>query len=169
MRKAKLQRGNRRAPVRVKVPAAKYKMLLGYDVPFYGVIEFTAQSDAAAARKARRMLDDWDRYLGDVAFTAEYGGADQHRVVNAHNVATQETIAEDLHLYTPPCPKVLIHVHKGVAEYCISGGSVDVVLVDEDNIDAGDPPVELDESLRELTKGRFFEKGSKYVRFVKRT
>jgi hypothetical protein len=168
MRKAKFTRGSRLAPARVKVPAGKYKMLLGYDVPFYGMIEFTAQSDASAARKARRMLDDWDRYLGDVVFAAEHGGADQHRVVNVHNVATQETIAEDLHLYTPPCPKVLIHVHKGVAEYCISGGSVDVVLVDEDNIDAGDPPVDLDESWRELTKDCFSEVESKYVRYVTR-
>lgn len=36
-------------------------------------------------------------------------------------------------------PRVLIMVHKGVAEYlCI--GDVEVQVVDEDNIDAGDPP-----------------------------
>lgn len=39
--------------------------------------------------------------------------------------------------------KVLILVHGGVAEYlCI--GDVEVQVVDEDNIDAGDPRVELD-------------------------
>lgn len=40
-------------------------------------------------------------------------------------------------------PKVLIHVSGGIAEYvCL--GDVDVEVVDEDNIDAGDPPVQLD-------------------------
>lgn len=40
--------------------------------------------------------------------------------------------------------KVLIHVVGGVA-YWASEGEVDVVLVDEDNIKAGDGPVELSE------------------------
>ncbi len=38
--------------------------------------------------------------------------------------------------------KVLIHVVGGVA-YWAAEGEVDVVLVDEDNIKAGDGPVEL--------------------------
>jgi hypothetical protein len=39
-------------------------------------------------------------------------------------------------------PKVLIHVSGGIA-YWSAMGDVDVVVVDEDNIKAGDPPVEL--------------------------
>ena len=38
--------------------------------------------------------------------------------------------------------KVLIHVVGGIA-YWSSEGDVDVVLVDEDNIKAGDPPAKL--------------------------
>lgn len=47
-------------------------------------------------------------------------------------------------------------------------GTVAVALIDIDNIDAGDPPVELDESWRELTKSLFSEDEARYVRFVKR-
>ena len=39
-------------------------------------------------------------------------------------------------------PKVLIHVVGGVA-YWTSSGDVDVIVVDEDNIRAGDPPLQL--------------------------
>ena len=39
-------------------------------------------------------------------------------------------------------PKVLIHVVGGIA-YWSSEGDVDVVVVDEDNIKAGDSPVQL--------------------------
>jgi hypothetical protein len=39
-------------------------------------------------------------------------------------------------------PKVLIHVSGGIADWSAMG-DVDVVVVDEDNIKAGDPPVEL--------------------------
>lgn len=59
-------------------------------------------------------------------------------------------------------PKVLIMVHDGVAEYlCI--GDVDVVLVDEDNIDAGDPPVELCPEWELYLKGVFNLPYSRYV------
>lgn len=40
-------------------------------------------------------------------------------------------------------PKVLIHVGRGIADYVYLG---DIEIVDEDNIDAGDPPVEFDPS-----------------------
>ena len=39
-------------------------------------------------------------------------------------------------------PRVLIHVVGGVANWT-SSGDVDVIVVDEDNIRAGDPPVKL--------------------------
>jgi hypothetical protein len=59
-------------------------------------------------------------------------------------------------------PKVLIMVHGGVAEYfCM--GDVDVVLVDEDNIDAGDPRVELDPEWGPYMKGVYDLPHSKYV------
>ena len=59
-------------------------------------------------------------------------------------------------------PKVLILVHGGVAEYlCI--GDVDVQIVDEDNIDAGDPRVELDPEWEPYLKGVFNLPYSKYV------
>ena len=38
--------------------------------------------------------------------------------------------------------RVLIHVVGGIA-YWSAEGDVDVILVDEDNIKAGDPPVQL--------------------------
>lgn len=59
-------------------------------------------------------------------------------------------------------PKVLIMVHGGVAEYlCI--GDVEVTLVDEDNIDAGDPSVELDPEWAPYMKGVYDLPYSKYV------
>lgn len=62
-------------------------------------------------------------------------------------------------------PKVLIHVSGGIAEYvCL--GDVDVEVVDEDNIDAGDPPVQLDPSWEPLLKETFSLPHSKYVRIV---
>lgn len=59
-------------------------------------------------------------------------------------------------------PKVLIMVHGGVAEY-LCMGDVDVVLVDEDNIDAGDPRVELDPEWGPHMKGVYDLPHSKYV------
>jgi hypothetical protein len=53
-------------------------------------------------------------------------------------------------------------VHKGVAEYlCI--GDVGVQIVDEDNIDAGDPPVELDPVWAPYLEGAYNLPYSKYV------
>lgn len=59
-------------------------------------------------------------------------------------------------------PRVLIMVHEGVAEYlCI--GDVDVQVVDEDNIDAGDPRVELDPVWEPYLEGAYNLPCSKYV------
>jgi hypothetical protein len=53
-------------------------------------------------------------------------------------------------------------VHGGVAEYlCI--GDVDVQVVDEDNIDAGDPRVELDPVWEPYLEGAYNLPYSKYV------
>lgn len=61
-----------------------------------------------------------------------------------------------------PKPKVLIIVSRGIASYlCI--GDVDVEIVDEDNIDAGDPRVELDPEWGPYLKGVFDLPYSKYV------
>lgn len=59
-------------------------------------------------------------------------------------------------------PKVLIHVCGGVADYAVFG-DVEIAYVDEDNIDAGDPPVELDSTWRPVLEGRFNIPTSKYV------
>jgi hypothetical protein len=155
----------RRARKALSKAAGTYSMLLAYDVPCYGSIEFTSRSDVAAQRKGRRMLADWDKHLAGVAFMDEQQGADQHRIVSLTHVPTQRIVAEDLYMAPQPCPKVLIQVCGGVAEFYVEG-SVDVVLIDADNIDAGDPPVKLDESWRALINGCFREEGSKYVRFV---
>ena len=168
MKKATTKRAVRREQAVSSEGIGQYSMFLAYDVPCYGSIEFRSKSDAAAVRKAKAMLADWDKHLGDVPFMDEQGGADMHRIVHVTNLATQCAVVEDIYLDETPCPKVLIHVHGGVATYEIAGGAVDCVIIDEDNIDAGDPPVELDESWRELTKGRFLQEESKYVRFVKR-
>lgn len=59
-------------------------------------------------------------------------------------------------------PKVLIFVSGGVADYlCI--GDVEVQIVDEDNIDAGDSRVELDPEWEPYLKGVFNLPYSKYV------
>ncbi|MCL5059111.1 MAG: hypothetical protein M1449_00365 [Candidatus Thermoplasmatota archaeon] len=63
-------------------------------------------------------------------------------------------------------PKVLIHVSGGIADYVVLG-DVEVEIVDEDNIDAGDPPVQLDPSWEPLMKGIFDLPNSKYVRIAK--
>jgi hypothetical protein len=164
MKKANVKRAVLRERVAPSEAAERYSMLLAYDVPCYGSIEFTSKGDAAALRKAMRMLADWDKRLAGVPFMEEQDGADQHRIVSLTHMPTQRTVAEDLYMGSQPCPKVMIHVHGGVAEYYVEG-VVDVVLIDEDNIDAGDPPVKLEESWRPLTKGLFLQEGSKYVRF----
>ena len=58
-------------------------------------------------------------------------------------------------------PKVLIHVVGGIA-YWSSNGNVDVAVVDEDNIKAGDAPVQLSPDCEallrnsiDLTSGQF--------------
>jgi hypothetical protein len=58
--------------------------------------------------------------------------------------------------------KVLVVISGGVGDY-VAQGNVEVVLVDQDNIDAGDPRVVLDESWRPLTLGVFDQAESKYV------
>jgi hypothetical protein len=62
--------------------------------------------------------------------------------------------------------KVLVVISGGVGDY-VAQGNVEVVLVDQDNIDAGDPRVVLDESWRPLTLGVFDQAESKYVTFDK--
>lgn len=63
-------------------------------------------------------------------------------------------------------PKVLILVSGGVADYvCL--GDVDVEIVDEDNIDAGDPAVWLGPEWEPVLKDVFNLPHSKYVRIVK--
>lgn len=63
-------------------------------------------------------------------------------------------------------PKVLIHVYRGIAHYVVLG-DVDVEIVDEDNIDAGDPPVQFDPAWEPLMKGIFDLPNSRYVRIIK--
>ena len=167
MKKATTKRAVRREQTASSEGIGQYSMLLAYDVPCYGSIEFRSKSDAAAVRKAKAMLADWDNQLGGVSFMEEHGGADQHRVVSLTHVPTRRTVAEDLYMGQELRPKVLIHVQGGVADYYVDG-AVDVALIDFDNIEAGDPPVELDESWREITKDGFFEEESKYFRFVTR-
>jgi hypothetical protein len=166
MKKANVKRAGRRDRMATSEGAEKYSMLLAYDVPCYGSIEFNSKNDKSALRKAKRMLADWDNRLDDVSFMDEQGGAVDHRIVSLTHMPSKRTVAEDLYMAPQPCPKVLIHVVGGVADYYVTG-NVAVKLVDIDNIDAGDPPVEMDESWRVLTKGLFSEDESKYVRFVK--
>lgn len=59
-------------------------------------------------------------------------------------------------------PRVLIIVHGGVAEY-LCMGDVDVQVVDEDNIDAGDPRVELDPEWAPYLEGVYDLPHSRYV------
>lgn len=167
METKKRQRVARKAATPGAKAKQRYIALLAYDVPVYGTIEFTAQNDAMAARRARRILNQWDTLTSGVCFEIEHDGADTHRIVHVKNANTKEAVAEDICLGAP-CPKVLIHVRGGVATYSVADGRVEVALVDEDNINAGDPPVELEDSWRPLTEGRFLDERSKYVRFVKR-
>ena len=167
MKKATTKRAVRREQTASSEGIGQYSMLLAYDVPCYGSIEFRSKSDAAAVRKAKAMLADWDKHLAGVSFMDEQQGADQHRIVSLTHMPTRRTVAEDLYMAPQPRPRVMIHVCGGVADYYVDG-AVDVVLINEDNIDAGDPPVELDESWQELTKGCFSEVESKYVRYVTR-
>lgn len=167
MKKGNTKRPPRRRTASLPATEEKYSMLLAYDVPCYGSVEFTSKSDASALRKAKRMLADWDNRLADVSFMEEQEGADLYRIVSLIHLPTKRTVAEDLYMAPQPCPKVMIHVCGGVAEYYVQG-VVEVALIDTDNIDAGDPPVELDESWRELAQGLFLQECANYVRFVKR-
>lgn len=166
MKTKRKQRTATTAAVRGTTGKQRYSALLAYDEPVYGTLDFEAANDAAAARQGRRILDQWDTRTTHVCFETEHEGADQYRIVYLKNRDTKEIVAEDIHL-NPPRPKVLIHVHGGVATYSVAGGDVDVALVDVDNIDAGDPPVELDQSWRALIERSFAEECSQYVRFVK--
>ena len=58
--------------------------------------------------------------------------------------------------------KVLIHVSGGVA-YWSATGDVEVICVDEDNIDAGDPKVEFSRDWKPLLMEHFDLPNSKYV------
>lgn len=60
-------------------------------------------------------------------------------------------------------PKVLIHVVGGVAHWS-STGDVDVVVVDEDNIRAGDPPVQLGRDWEALARGSLDLSDERFVR-----
>ncbi len=58
--------------------------------------------------------------------------------------------------------KVLIHVVGGIA-YWSSTDDVEVICVDEDNINAGDPKVELSRDWAPLLRDHFDLQKSKYV------
>ena len=58
--------------------------------------------------------------------------------------------------------KVLIHVVGGVA-YWTSSGDVDVIVVDEDNIRAGDPPVQLTREWEALARSSFDLSDDRFV------
>jgi hypothetical protein len=60
--------------------------------------------------------------------------------------------------------KVLIVVRGGVAHYAASG-NVDIVLVDHDNIDAGDPPSLLSSDWRSLARELCLLDQPKYLQF----
>ena len=59
-------------------------------------------------------------------------------------------------------PKVLIHVVGGVA-YWTSSGDVDVIVVDEDNIRGGDPPVHLTREWQALARSSFDLSDDRFV------
>ena len=59
-------------------------------------------------------------------------------------------------------PKVLIHVVGGVA-YWTSSGDVDVIVVDEDNIRVGDPPVQLTREWQALARSSFDLSDNRFV------
>ena len=60
-------------------------------------------------------------------------------------------------------PKVLIHVVGGVAHWS-STGDVDVVVVDEDNIRAGDAPVQLSHDWGALVRSSLDVSDARFVR-----
>ena len=60
-------------------------------------------------------------------------------------------------------PKVLIHIVDGVA-YWSSTGDVDVAVVDEDNIRAGDPPVQLGRDWEARARGSLDLSDERFVR-----
>ena len=60
-------------------------------------------------------------------------------------------------------PKVLIHVIGGVAHWS-STGDVDVMVVDEDNIRAGDPPVQLGRDWEALARSSLDLSCERFVR-----
>ena len=60
-------------------------------------------------------------------------------------------------------PKVLIHVIGGVAHWS-STGDVDVVVVDEDNIRAGDAPVQLSHDWEALVRSSLDVSDARFVR-----
>lgn len=60
-------------------------------------------------------------------------------------------------------PKVLIHVVGGVAHWS-STCDVDVVVVDEDNIRAGDPPVQLGRDWEALARSSLDLSDERFVR-----
>lgn len=62
-------------------------------------------------------------------------------------------------------PKVLIHVVGGIA-YWSSDGNVEVAVVDEDNIKAGDAPVHLSPDWEALAR-RSFDLASGQFVFIK--
>ncbi len=62
-------------------------------------------------------------------------------------------------------PKVLIHVVGGIA-YWSSEGDVDVVVVDEDNIKAGDSPVQLSREWGPLARSSFDIAFRRFVRIA---
>ena len=62
-------------------------------------------------------------------------------------------------------PKVLIHVVGGVA-YWSSEGDVEVVVVDEDNIKAGDSPVQLTREWEPLARSTFDISDQRFVRIA---
>ena len=58
--------------------------------------------------------------------------------------------------------KVLIHVVGGVA-YWTSSGEVDVIVVDEDNIRAGDPPVQLTREWETVARSGFDLSDNRFI------
>ena len=63
-------------------------------------------------------------------------------------------------------PKVVIHVVGGVAHWS-STGDVDVVVVKEDNIRAGDPPVQLSCEWEALVRSSVDLSDERFVRFAR--
>ncbi|MCA2997648.1 MAG: hypothetical protein ING75_03500 [Rhodocyclaceae bacterium] len=62
-------------------------------------------------------------------------------------------------------PKVLIHVVGGIAYWTVEGG-VDVVLVDEDNIKAGDAPVPITHEWTSLAATALGDEVPRLCKFV---